>query len=193
MKKLLVIRVSKDVKDESIGDIYCHAKHYNIEASHIDVKSIDELETALIDNKFDYLYFAGHGDKDHFGDKISFEVSWSKIGETICKTDCLNENSIIMLYCCKGGLNIVAYQLIAECNNISYICGAKQDLNNIDLIIGFNVFMYNIERCNIDPVLAAHKSTAATDIRFECYDRNDVESNPNYYFNFCKTCKKSNE
>lgn len=188
MKELLIVRVTDDVPDTSVLDIYCHAAHYGINPSHIDVSSIKELESELKIRKLDYIYFAGHGNETCFTNNESFLTSWSEIGQTVCKTNCLNPNSIILLYCCKGGINTVAYQLIAECDKLSYICGAKQNMRNIDLIIGFNVFLYNVEARNIDPVLAAEKATSATEIRFECFDRVDVIANPHYHQKYCKDC-----
>ena len=190
MKELLIVRVTDDVPDLSVQEIYCHAKHYGINPSHVDVSSIEQLRSKLQGRKLDYIYFAGHGNETCFSDNQSFLTSWSEIGQTICESNCLNPNSIILLYCCKGGINTVAYQLIAECNQISYICGAKQNMTNIDLIIGFNVFLYNVESRNISPVIAAEKSRQATDIEFECFDRIAVESNPQYFYNYCKTCPK---
>ena len=188
MKELLVIRITVDIPDESVAELYYHAKHYGINPTLRDVSNLDELKLALSEGKYDYIYFAGHGNETCFSDNHLFTSSWSEIGIIICETDCLADNSIIMLYCCKGGINTVAFQLIAECNNISYVCGAKQNMKSIDLIIGFNVFMYNIESRRIDPVIAANKSTAATDIRFECFDRVSVQCNPHYHQNYCKTC-----
>jgi hypothetical protein len=189
MKKLLIIRASQDVYDDAILELNSHAKHYNIEPSHIDVKSIEDLGQHLKGKKYDYIYFAGHGNGACFGDPKSFISDWSIIGSVVCESDCLNEHAIIMLYCCKGGLNTVAFKLMAACSNIEYVCGAKQNMKNIDLIIGFNVFLYNIEYRNIDPVLSAQKSTLATEIRFECFDRTEVEANPLYYYNYCPDCK----
>ncbi|MBL0112558.1 MAG: hypothetical protein IPP42_17665 [Saprospiraceae bacterium] len=190
MKNLLVVRITPDIHDVSIAEIYCHAHHYNIQPSHVDVSSLDELRVALTGRKLDYLYFAGHGDETCFTDNKLFATSWDVIGRTICEANCLNNNSIIMLYCCKGGINTVAYQLIAECKQIAYICGAKQNMKSIDLIIGFNIFLYSIENRNISPVISAHKATLATDIEFECFDRITVESNPRYYYGYCKDCPK---
>ncbi len=193
MKKLLVIRVSTDVMDESIRDIYCHARHYKIEPFHKDVKTIEELSSALSDgNQYDYLYFAGHGNGQYLGDNKDFSITWSEVGSIICDSNCLKQGSIVMLYCCKGGFNTVAFQLMASCNNIEYVCGAKQSIKNIDAIIGFNVFMYNIENRRIDPSISAKKATKATDIRFECFDRTEVEANPHYYYNYCPDCIKEN-
>ena len=81
------------------------------------------------------------------------------------------------------------FQLIADCNKISYVCGAKQSVKNIDLIIGFNVFLYNVESRNISPVIAAEKSKQATDIEFVCFDRTEVIANPHYHYNYCKDCE----
>ncbi len=192
MKKLLVVRVSEDVTDDAILDIYCHAKHYSIIPSHTEVKDLTELEEKLSGEKYDYLYFAGHGSGTCFGDEKTFIASWSEIGSIICSTNCLNNGAIVMLYCCKGGLNTVTYQLMAACPAIEYVCGAKQNMKNIDLIIGFNVFMYNIENRNIDPVLAAQKATLATEIRFECFDRTEVEASPLYFYNYCPDCIRDN-
>jgi hypothetical protein len=190
MKRLLIVRASQDVYDNAILELSSHAKHYNIEASHIEVTSINDLESQLSGKKYHYIYFAGHGNGTCFGDPKSFISDWSEIGTTICSSDCLNQNAIIMMYCCKGGLNTVAFKLMAACPNVEYVCGAKQNMKNIDLIIGFNVFLYNVENRNIDPVLSAQKSTLATEIRFECFDRTEVESNPLYYYNYCPDCNK---
>jgi len=192
MKELLVVRVTNDVPDVSVQEIYCHATHYGINPSHIDISSIEQLKDELQGRKLDYIYFAGHGNETCFSDNESFLTSWSVIGQIVCESNCLNPNSIILLYCCKGGINTVAYQLIAECNQLSYICGAKQNMRNIDLIIGFNVFLYNVEARNIDPVLAAEKATSATEIRFECFDRTDVIANPHYHQKYCKDCRDAN-
>ncbi len=192
MKNLLVVRVTEDIRDITVSEIYAHSKHYGIETTLKDISSIIELQTALKTSvKYDYIYFAGHGDETCFTDNKVFNSSWSEIGKIICQADCLTKGAIIMLYCCKGGINTVAFQLMAECPKIEYICGAKQNVASIDLIIGFNVFMYNVEKRQIDPVLSADKATAATEIRFECFDRVDVEANPLYYYKYCKECQQN--
>ena len=193
MKKLLVIRASADIGDKAILDIYCHAEHYGIVPEAIEVNSLEDLKGKLNGKMYDYVYFAGHGNGNCFGDPTRFIADWAEIGKVICTTDCLNKGAIVMLYCCKGGLNVVAYQLFSACSEIEYICGAKQNMKNIDLIIGFNVFLYNIENRNIDPVLSAQKATLATEIRFECFDRTEVEANPLYFYRYCPDCNKDPE
>ena len=67
------------------------------------------LEDALKLGTFDYLYFAGHGDETCFTDNKLLNLTWTEIGELICQTRCLNNNAIVMLYCCKGGLSPVVF------------------------------------------------------------------------------------
>lgn len=189
MKNLLLIRVTSDIHDLSVENLFSMAVHFGIDVERKDIKTKDDLDNALNSGqKYDYIYFAGHGDKTCLTDNCDLTLSWDDIGVSICSSECLNENSIIMLCCCKGGLSDVSFSLIAACDNVQYVCGAKQNVTIVDLMIGFNTFLYNVEKRNIDPVLAAEKSTLATEIRFQCHSRDDVEFNPMYYNNFCKTC-----
>jgi len=190
-KRILILRFSDDVSQEGMVDIKCHAAHYAMEHDEFEIHSMDELRTAFANgNKYDYLYIAGHGSDTCFGDHKRGIYTWADFGSALCQSECLKDDAILMLYCCRGGLNKVAYTLFAACPNIQYICGAKQGMRNIDLLIGFNVFVYNIECRNIDPILAAEKATLATENRFKCFDRLEVETEPMYYYHYCPDCVK---
>ena len=188
MKNLLFVRITEDVLTNSVNSLIEFYKHFNIAMTAIDIRNVEELEPLLKDKKYDYIYLAGHGDETCFTDNNDFNLSWSDIGNIICKTDCLNPDSIIMLYCCKGGMGSVVYTLMGICENIKYVCGAKQNVSGLDLTTGFVVFLYNVEHRKIDPTISANKATEATDIRFQCFNRVDVEFNPMYFHNYCKTC-----
>jgi len=187
-KKLLLVRVSSDVKDNSLLSLYNFVQHFGIEVIHRDVSTKQDLEDALKLGSFDYLYFAGHGDETCFTDNKLLNLTWTEIGELICQTSCLNNNAIVMLYCCKGGLSPVVFELMATCPSVQYVCGAKQNVSGLDLTTGFVVFLYNVEHRKIDPTISANKATDATDIRFQCFNRVDVEFNPMYFHNYCKNC-----
>jgi len=188
-KKILILRFSEDISQAGIMDIQCHAIHYGMTADEFNIKTESDLDKALTNgNKYDYLYIAGHGNDSCVGDERGIIVRWVNFGKKLCVSGCLNDDAILMLYCCRGGLNQVSYKLFASCPNIQYICGARQKMKNIDLIIGFNVFVYNIECRNIDPILAANKATLATENRFVCFDRLEVEAEPMYYYNYCPDC-----
>ncbi len=188
-KKILVLKMSKDIANAGTLNIMCNANQYGMEYEEKVVTSNEELEAALnCGKKYDYLYIAGHGGKECVGENGGFIVPWAELGSKLCKSNCLNEDAILLLYCCRGGLNQVAYTLFAACTNIQYVCGCRQSARNIDLMIGFNVFVYNIECRHIDPVLAADKATVATENRFMCFDRLEVEADPMYYYHYCPDC-----
>lgn len=191
MKNLLFVRVTEDVLTNSVKSLIEFYKHFNIAMTAIDIRSVEELEPLLKDKKYDYIYLAGHGDETCFTDNNNFNLSWSDIGNIICKTDCLNPESIIMLYCCKGGMGSVVYTLMGMCENIKYVCGAKQSVRSIEISTAFTMFLYNHEYRGINPVISAQKASLATDIRLECYDRGDVEMNPIFHqFYYCEECGK---
>lgn len=188
MKNLLFIRITDDVKTQSMQGLFNFVNHFNINVNHADISTVDELKGLLSDKKYDYIYLAGHGDEACFSNNKEFNLMWGEIGTLLCDTKCLTENAIVMLYCCNGGISTVVYTLMGHCPNIKYVCGAKQTVNSLDLTTAFTMLLYNHEYKNLDPVIAAQKASFATDIRLECYDRFDVENNPVYYTKFCLNC-----
>lgn len=191
MKNLLFVRITSDVLNNSIEGLFSFVEHFDIDITAVDIESVEELTEVLRAKKYDYIYLAGHGDESCFSDNKAFNLSWTEIGMLICETDCLNPESIMMLYCCKGGMGSVVYTLMGMCENIKYVCGAKQSVNSLDLTTAFTMFLYHFEYKGINPVISAQKASLATDIRFECYDRGDVQMNPLFYeFYYCKECGK---
>lgn len=191
MKNLLFVRITPDVLTNSAQGLFSFVQHFDINITAKDIQKVEELEELLKGNKFDYIYLAGHGDETCFTDNGEFNLSWSDIGNLICKTDCLNPESIIMLYCCKGGMGSVVYTLMGMCENIKYVCGAKQSVSSLDLTTAFTMFLYHFEHRGINPVISAQKASLATDIRLECYDRGDVEMNPIFHqYYYCEECGK---
>jgi len=183
-KKLLFIRISDDISDITEGAIYCKSALHKIEFESIKFTSAIELEKHLDGKQYDYIYFAGHGNIYCLGESNICKLYWEQIAEIICNKKCLYENAIIMLYCCKGGLNDIAYKLFANCDSIEYVCGVKQNVLSIDLLVGFNVFLYNIGHRAIDPILSAQRATLATEVRFECFSRSEAESNLTYLYEY---------
>ncbi len=75
----------------------------------------------------------------------------------------------------------VAYDIFLTCSQISYILGPRQSLTSADMHICFGIFLYNMERRGVDPVVACEKIKLATDQRFSCYDREEEGINLLYY------------
>jgi len=183
MKNILILRACglNDEKQEC-DNIKSQAELYNIEVHDYCPKDNQELLEIL--NKgiaFDYIYLSSHGSADGFGNETETIVySWFDFGVELCGSMCMKPDCIILLSCCRGGLDQVAYDLFYCCSKIAYIVGPRQSLYPHDLLISFNVLLYNLEHRNVDPIIACEKIKQGTDIRFVCFDRLETEAETGY-------------
>jgi protein-disulfide isomerase-like protein with CxxC motif len=92
----------------------------------------------------------------------------------------MNEECVILLSCCRGGLNQVAYTLFLSCDNVSYVIGPRQSLAPAEMLISYNILLFNMEFRRMDAVVACKKIESATDMRFVCFDRLEVETEPTF-------------
>ena len=117
---------------------------------------------------------SAHGNSEGFASEDEkVNMSWQKLAMLLCKSKCMNEDGILMLSCCRGGLMEVAYDIFLTCQQICYVLGPRQSLTSADMHICFGIFLYNMEIRSIDPVMACEKIKLATDQRFSCYDRQE--------------------
>lgn len=183
-KRILVIEAcgNSDEPHECNG-ICEQAQLYEIESVCKKVKDNKELEIILSSNgQFDYIYLSAHGCAESFASEDKqVDMKWEEFASLLCKNHCINDDSILMLSCCRGGLMQVAYTLFQCCSQICYVLGPRQSLTSADMHICFGIFMYNIEIRGIDPVVACEKIKNATDQRFSCYDREEEEMNFNSF------------
>ena len=175
-KRILVLKAcgSSDEPHECNG-ICEQAQLYEIENVCKCVHDNDELEKILSSNGlFDYIYLSAHGNSEGFASEDgNVNMSWQKLAMLLCNSKCMNEDSILMLSCCRGGLMEVAYDIFLTCRQICYVLGPRQSLTSADMHICFGIFLYNIEIRHVDPVVACEKIKLATDQRFSCYDRQE--------------------
>lgn len=92
----------------------------------------------------------------------------------------MKDNAFLLLSCCRGGLNDVAFDLIHFCNKIDFVCGPRYSLTTEEIIMGFSVFLYNVEYKDLDPIIACEKIKAASDLRYICFDRLEVQTETSY-------------
>jgi hypothetical protein len=187
-KSVLVLKASKDICGSEMGLIQHQFQLLEIDVVEEVIKSETHLQE-IINNcatknlNFTYVYLCSHGDKNGFsidyGD-VKEDVTWAKFGQIMCESLILNDDTIFLLACCKGGLFQVATDILSVCNKINFVCGVKWTVHNWDLTTGFVVFIYNLETKNAQPSYAAEKASLATDYTFACYDRDEVEMNPQY-------------
>ena len=175
-KRILVLKAcgSSDEPHECNG-ICEQAQLYGIESVFKCVHDNEELEKILSSNGlFDYIYLSAHGDSEGFSSEDgNVNMSWQKLAMLLCKSKCMNEDSILILSCCRGGLMEVAYDIFLTCQQICYVLGPRQSLTSADMHICFGIFLYNMEIRGVDPVVACEKIKLATDQRFSCYDRQE--------------------
>lgn len=183
-KRILIIKACGNSDEPHKCNGICeHAQLYGIQHVCMCVHSNEELEKILSANgQFDYIYLSAHGNSEGFASEdLLVNMSWQKLAMILCKTKSMNEDSVLMLSCCRGGLMNVAYDIFLTCSQISYILGPRQSLTSADMHICFGIFLYNMERRGVDPVVACEKIKLATDQRFSCYDREEESINMLFY------------
>ena len=175
-KRILILKAcgSSDEPHECNG-ICEQARLYRIEPVCKCVHNNEDLEKILYSNgQFDYVYLSAHGCSEGFASEDEkVNMSWQKLAMLLCKSKCMNEDSILMLSCCRGGLMEIAYEIFLTCQQINYVLGPRQSLTSADMHICFGIFLYNMEIRGVDPVVACEKIKLATDQRFSCYDREE--------------------
>ena len=135
--------------------------------------------------RFDYIYLCTHGSLSGFDvdlGLIKTTIKWSHFSQLMCETAILNDDTIFLLACCKGGLFQVATDILAVCNKINLVCGVRWNVSPWGLTTGFVVFIHNIETKFAEPSYAATKASQATDYTFVCYDRDEIEINSQYQY-----------
>ena len=175
-KRILILEACGSVDEPHECNGLCEqAQLYGIEHVCKCVRSNDELETTLASNgQFDYIYLSAHGNSDGFASEDRHvDMSWRYLASLLCASDCMNDECVLMLSCCRGGLMEVAYNIFLTCQHICYVLGPRQSLTSADMHICFGIFLYNMEIHGVDPVVACEKIRLATDQRFSCYDREE--------------------
>ena len=188
-KNLLILRGHKDICGNEIGLIETQCKFMNIGVHSEDLINEYTFEE-IIDRYlskgvcFDFIYLCSHGDHEGFDinmDGTNTFMTWAQFGKAICESSILNEDTIFLLACCRGGLFSVATDLIAVCNKINFVCGVKWKARGLDITTGFLVILYNLIFKKSELSYACQKATLATDYTFDCFDRAEIECHPNFY------------
>src|SRR6185436_5657673 len=143
-KQILILQAASDICKEEIQHILATASIHNMEVFLLQAKNQSQLEGELkkASKKFDYIYLCAHANHLVFGEAESgFEMSWLDFGTILCNADCINDNCIFLLACCRTGLNQVAYDLLYSCYQINFICGPSWKLRSNDMTVAFDVFI----------------------------------------------------
>ena len=177
-RRMLVLKAcgSSDEPQEC-KSIREQAAMYGIKCVCKNILDNGSISNTLSSNgSFDYIYLSAHGCAEGFGSENGrVDMNWEEFSQKLCENQVMNEDCILMLSCCRGGLMQVAYKLFNGCEQISYVLGPRQSLASADMHICFGIFLYNMEVRYTDPIVACEKIKLATDQRFSCYDRQEEE------------------
>lgn len=182
MSMLIIQACGTKEEKEECKIVRTQASSYGITTKLIAPKTKEELEDGLdSDEPYDYIYVSSHGNEDSLcSDSKSLSVCWLEFGLMLCESGALGDNTVIMLSCCRGGLNQVAYGLFHSCPGIQYVVGPRAKLGSSDMQICYSLLLYMMVQKDLDPVVACEKIRLATDIRFYFSDRLEVETEDGY-------------
>jgi hypothetical protein len=188
VKNLLILKAHHDICGDEIGLITHQAQFLNITVTEEVIDTEETMQTVFEKHEaaktsFDFVYLCTHADSKGFDIEMGVDKSdmtWGRFAQIMCESGVLNDETVFLLACCRGGLFKVATDMFAVCNKINFVCGAKWTLRPADLATGFVVFLYNLSFKSAEPSYAAQKATAATDYTFTCHDRSEIESHPQY-------------
>jgi hypothetical protein len=182
-KTMLILRAcGSNDEPRECESIKTQAELYGIQVSDYCPKNSSELSKCLYSgNRYDYIYLSAHGDENGFENSDgSVSFSWVEFGVHLCSSACMKDDCVVLLSCCRGGLNQIAYDLFACCGHVSYVIGPRQSLSSPEMHISFSILLYNIEQRRMDPIVACEKIKSGTDIRFVCFDRLETEADIGY-------------
>jgi hypothetical protein len=185
-KKILILRAcGSEGEQEECDIIKSQSKLYGFDVDDRCLKTNNELKAILQPKPkplYDFIYLSSHGNSYGFGNnkRNGIYCSWDDFGSLLCNAACMKDDCKVLLSCCRGGLDKVAYTLFYHCGQISYIVGPRQDLLPLEMAISYNILLFNLKHRGIDPIVACEKIKAVTDIRFICFDRLEVETRTDY-------------
>jgi|JI10StandDraft_1071094.scaffolds.fasta_scaffold03047_23 hypothetical protein len=186
-KRLLIIRASKDICGNELGLMSHQAEILGMDVVSKNLSYGGQLDEVLnTETPYDYIYLCSHGCREGF--EIHLEntseqeiMTWGNFAGVICENHAVASNGILLLACCRGGMNAVATEMFICCPEIDYVCGPYSNVLPCDITTGFIVFLHSMETKRSEPAYAAIKASAATDFTFKCFDRVEVETQVNYH------------
>ena len=176
-KKLLIIKASNDICSSEIDHLKNISEMFGMNNCTHEMKSVSDFKSSkCAQEQYDYIYLAAHADSESFGTEDgTISINWEEFGLSLCETNCLRPECILLLGCCRGGLKGVAQTLFGSCDQIDYVCGPRWTVSSHDITAGFHTFVYNIEVRKEQPSKAAERASLETGYDFFCYDRVEYE------------------
>lgn len=174
---ILIIKASCDICQNEIDHIEIIAKMFGLIPEIVNLVDMVQFQQSIFHKgPYQYIYLCTHASPYNFGEADGSKLfSWEEFAQELCLANCLDNDAILLLACCRGGLKKVADTLFLNCGNIDYVCGPRWKLTGADISTGFHVFIYNLESRREQPSIAVDRASKATGYDFFCYDRVESE------------------
>ena len=123
--QILIIKASNDICRSEIEHIKTIADMFSMSPVVVTLTDLDQFQAEITGKgPFQYIYLCTHANPTSFGEADGSKFFfWEDLAISLCAANCLGDDAILMLACCRGGLKMVAYNLFNNCQNIDYICG----------------------------------------------------------------------
>lgn len=183
--KYSILIIECQLSDEEQCEINCLVSQcgllgFNVEKVVVS-KTKDLLQHLEKGNKYNLIYLSAHGNKKEFlSENSDFKMEWKDFAHQLCISKNMEEDCVVMLSCCRGGLNEVSYILFYYCAAIQFVIGAPQKLDNYEFNTAFSIFLFNYEIRGYDPIIAAKKVEHGIGTRLIGFDRTETEATIGY-------------
>ena len=126
----LIIKATADAEFCEIEALESAFKYHDIDVTQIDLTSHGDgalehlrLQVPLAKTDWSFVYVCGHGDAESVGDNSTVDVSWFDFSSVICNH--ITSSTVLMVACCRGGYNTVAYYAFAGCESLDVVVGPR--------------------------------------------------------------------
>lgn len=176
-KRLLLLKATDGYHEKLLKHIENVCVLNDVEMVLHQYRTLQEFKAfAAAKGKFDFLFVAAHGAHDCFGESTGLGVRWADFANSLCETQILNQDAIVFMGCCHGGLKKVSLILFSICDQISSVCGPRWTVNLAEVPVAIHVFLHNLLRNDIEPQYAAERTASALGIYFPYYNRYELET-----------------
>lgn len=176
MHRMLFLKVTKDYSEPIVAHIASVCGLLEVELVVHDFIDLKTFHCFAESNQgFDFLYVAAHGAHNCFGEPDGESVRWADFAYVLCKSQLLNDDSVLFLGCCQGGLKKISLVLFSLCLNISSVCGPRASVSTDQVPVAIHVFLHNVLTQGLEPQYAAERTAAALGIYFPYYNRYELE------------------
>ena len=102
-------------------------------------------------------------------------MRWADFAQDLCGNQGLNDECVVYLGCCKGGLKTVAQVLMTICDGIHHVVGAGCDIDEQEANLAFHNFSFAHGRGTLSTRIEQSISLAINQ-KFSIFNREEMHA-----------------